>query len=288
MASQITSNSTISCIIGPLWGETTSHQWIPLTKEANDVENVSIRQHDFVCPGTKFKGLFFTKLIQSNTVEDTKNITLVLKIFRKHENIFAISTNPQHRDDTGCCDPSWTCLFYLLTYCQISNISHTCGCLYSIHWSQVFSREWRCSWSSADRRCSNYIWVIDNFIILGAAYIRGFMVASTQYCWSEPEGITASTHPLMECWCVFMGHHIDGLMQERRNSSVLAMELCLSCSNPSTYGFYYQRTININVVFVSGKSILGIAALTIWIPTIFSLKGCKTHLEKGKYRNYRN
>ena len=26
------------------------------------------------------------------------------------------------------------------------------------------SREWRCSWSSADRRCSNYIWVINNSI----------------------------------------------------------------------------------------------------------------------------
>ena len=29
------------------------------------------------------------------------------------------------------------------------------------------SREWRCSWSSADRRCSNYIWVIDNFLFKG-------------------------------------------------------------------------------------------------------------------------
>ena len=37
------------------------------------------------------------------------------------------------------------------------------------------SRERRCSWSSADRRCSNYIWVIDNFIaFLGASYIRDF------------------------------------------------------------------------------------------------------------------
>ena len=26
--------------------------------------------------------------------------------------------------------------------------------------------------------------------------------------------------------------HIDGLVQERRNSSALAMELCLSCTNP--------------------------------------------------------
>ena len=38
------------------------------------------------------------------------------------------------------------------------------SCLCPIHWSQVLSAEWRCSWSSADRRCSNYIWVFNNFI----------------------------------------------------------------------------------------------------------------------------
>ena len=53
----------------------------------------------------------------------------------------------------------------------------SCICLCSIHWSQVLSREWRCSWSSADRRCSNYIWVINNFIAYSAAaYIRGLTV----------------------------------------------------------------------------------------------------------------
>ena len=41
----------------------------------------------------------------------------------------------------------------------------------------MLSREWRCSWSSADRRCSNYIWVINSFIAYqGATYIRGLMV----------------------------------------------------------------------------------------------------------------
>ena len=51
------------------------------------------------------------------------------------------------------------------------------GCLCRIHWSQMSSREWRCSWSSADRRCSNYIWMIDNFIsYYGASYIRGFTI----------------------------------------------------------------------------------------------------------------
>ena len=30
-----------------------------------------------------------------------------------------------------------------------------CSCLCLIHWSQVSSREWRCSWSNTDRQCSN-------------------------------------------------------------------------------------------------------------------------------------
>ena len=53
----------------------------------------------------------------------------------------------------------------------------SCSWLRSIHGSQVLSWEWRCSWSSADRWCSNYIWVINNFIAYeGATYIRGFTV----------------------------------------------------------------------------------------------------------------
>ena len=38
------------------------------------------------------------------------------------------------------------------------------SCLCQIHWRQVWSQEWRCSRSSADRRCSNYIWVIKNLL----------------------------------------------------------------------------------------------------------------------------
>ena len=49
----------------------------------------------------------------------------------------------------------------------------TCSCRCEIYWSQVLSGEWRCSWSSADRRCSSYIWVINNLIAhLSASYIR--------------------------------------------------------------------------------------------------------------------
>ena len=58
----------------------------------------------------------------------------------------------------------------------------SCSCLCPIHCNQVLSREWRCSWSSwssADRRCSNYIWVINNLIAyLAASYIRDLTVVS--------------------------------------------------------------------------------------------------------------
>ena len=53
----------------------------------------------------------------------------------------------------------------------------SCSCLWPIHWSQLLSSEWRCNWSSADRRCSNFIWVINNCIASsGASYIRGFTI----------------------------------------------------------------------------------------------------------------
>ena len=53
----------------------------------------------------------------------------------------------------------------------------SCSCLCPIYWSQALSQEWRCGWSNADRRCSNYIWVINNFISYqGAAYNRGLTV----------------------------------------------------------------------------------------------------------------
>ena len=55
----------------------------------------------------------------------------------------------------------------------------SCSGLCPIQWSQMLSWEWRCSWSSTDRRCSNYIWVINNFIAYkGATYIRGFTVVT--------------------------------------------------------------------------------------------------------------
>ena len=45
------------------------------------------------------------------------------------------------------------------------------SCLCPIHWSHVLGRELRCSWSSTDRRCSNYMWVINIFIVTNVLLI---------------------------------------------------------------------------------------------------------------------
>ena len=51
------------------------------------------------------------------------------------------------------------------------------SCLCPVHWSPVLGREWRCSWSSADRRCSKYIWVITKCVAYkGATYITDLTV----------------------------------------------------------------------------------------------------------------
>ena len=76
----------------------------------------------------------------------------------------------------------------------------SCSCLCPIHWSQVLSREWRCSWCSADRRWSNYIWVITNFIAYwGAPYIRGLTVhiVKMSYFQQYVLSLTDITHECM-------------------------------------------------------------------------------------------
>ena len=64
-------------------------------------------------------------------------------------------------------------------------------CLCPIHWSQVLSWEWRCSWSSADRWCSNYIWVIKIFI---ASYIRDFTVNNWTCQGTIPTDLLSQLH----------------------------------------------------------------------------------------------
>ena len=88
-----------------------------------------------------------------------------------------------------------------------------------IYWSQVLSREWRCSWSSADKRCSNYIWMINNFIACyGATYIEvwryplvfhkeGFQQTAVSHC----RGMIANAY-IFPCF-PRTNHYTNGLTQ---------------------------------------------------------------------------
>ena len=104
----------------------------------------------------------------------------ILLCFFSHFRLVSTHWSPNQHDTT------FTNIIYLRLrhgYRQISNIrgtksqnlndSHLVLRLFSpsLYWSHVFSREWRCSWSSADRRCSNYIWVINNLIAYKGALI---------------------------------------------------------------------------------------------------------------------
>ena len=110
------------------------------------------------------------------------------------------------------------------------------SCLRSIHWIQVLSWEWRCSWSSADRRCSNYIWVINNFIAYeGATYTRGFTVQLMYGVISYLLGPCASSRLISLEWllpkCTFLINSLwpSDDIWPHRSGSILAqvMAFCL-------------------------------------------------------------
>ena len=83
----------------------------------------------------------------------------------------------------------------------------SCNCLCPIHRNQMSSREWRYSWSSADRRCSNSILVISNFIAYsGALFNRGVAV----YIFSLNIYLLGSTFHVCSYLYVYQ-HKLDNL-----------------------------------------------------------------------------
>ena len=83
----------------------------------------------------------------------------------------------EHIGDLQSCTKPLICIQMNTWMTKFSNIRRTksqnlnvsrLGLQLSLHniscWSQILSGEWRCSWSSADRWCSNYIRVINNLM----------------------------------------------------------------------------------------------------------------------------
>ena len=169
---------------GPDWGN--EHPWIDLQLHLNVC---GMAQHIL-----RFMRTIYTVLRLTHWGRDkiTANSQTTFSNFieRKCMSFAIIWTNDgQFTAWRICCQwvDVWFCLILstftihsrlirLNNYRKVSNIRRTksktwmvlvpsCSSIYLIHWSQVSSWEWRYSWSSADRRCSNYIWVINNLIV---------------------------------------------------------------------------------------------------------------------------
>ena len=129
----------------------------------------------------------------------------------------------------------------------------SCSCLGPIHWSQVLSREWRCSWSSADRRCPNYIWGINNLIAYkGATYIRDLTVCIIEVITLPADDLaptgarsSASTVIPNSIYHRYTRPTLKGLI------SIIYMNTgsngWYSCSVPHKVGYKSLTTISINI-----------------------------------------
>ena len=143
------SNGNIFSITGPLWGESTGHRiFYVFYVRPNKRLNIQWNCRWF---GTPWCLCGVTVIITS------LSLSLSLSLCQWNNSEGQHHTVSNHNKE----------------YRQVSNIRRAksqqilvlpCDFLCRTPWSQVSSREWRCSCSSADRRCSNYIWVIDNFI----------------------------------------------------------------------------------------------------------------------------
>ena len=96
--------------------------------------------------------------------------------------------------------------------------------LFSIHGSNVMSLQ--------EHACDLIAWgphAFDVMTFMTCIHNEAFHAAFSQ-------GPCVGIYQDRSTFCeICSENHIDGLVQERRNSSALAMELCLSCINPSIW-----------------------------------------------------
>ena len=147
-----------------------------------------------------------TTISESNTVTvnvSIKILAAIVVVFTQHHHTFSsISTKTGYWYvlRVGVNNPQWNTSLQSETevgisasdYCQTCDISRIksqnlnasrlvfAAVFAEIHWIKLLCRECRCSWRSADRRCSNYIWMKYNFIARCGSYIIGLAVPPPQ------------------------------------------------------------------------------------------------------------
>ena len=133
------------------------------------------------------------------------------------------------------------------------NISHIANCNVSDNFSDSHHSaiSWKLWWCHDMGRLSTLLALCEwNALVTGGILTQW---AGDENIWCflccYREQTAGKTAELLVIWDAMMltWHHwnIDGLVQERRNSSALAMELRLSCTNPSIYNMKHVASIPI-------------------------------------------
>ena len=147
----------------------------------------------------------------------------------------------------------------------------SCSCLCPIPRSQALSREWGYSWSSADRRCSNYIWVINSFIAYwGATYIRGLTVLQIALDLSNR---TIALVPV---------NQLDRICVNGSHESTRIDYICWVIIS----FIAYKGAIFIRVLTVLVKSLQSISHLKAWHPEIFKSSVTRHHMYCSNFNGH--
>ena len=125
-----------------------------------------------------------------------------------------------------------------LLACNISYIANASDNFSDSHHSAISCKLW---WCHDMGRLSTLLALCEWNTLVTGGILTQWAGDENIWCflWCYREQAAGKTAELSVIWDAMMltWHHwnIDGLVQERRNSSALAMELRLSCTNPSIY-----------------------------------------------------
>ena len=140
--------------------------------------------------------------------------------------------------------------------CSLTALS-SCSFPRAIYWNHGLSREWRYNYSSANRRCSHYIWVCNNFIYYKCASCIGDLTVNSfiylpmpqSRCWilckRSPASYMKHVAHYLSKW--YISDYSKGLWHIIFRRIVFLAIRCISCSG---YSFINQVAFNSRIFWI--------------------------------------
>ena len=145
----------------------------------------------------------------------------------------------------------------------------------------MLSRERRCSWSSADRRCSNNIWMINNFIVwYGATYIRGLTV---YHSWPMPRfevgqcPVSKSRKTYLDTVISVIWHEISWIQYFTGFNGITGPEWAWCCQH-----WFYTGSIRVHYVIFNWHS--GTVCVVLGAINLMAVGTCTHYLAVDIFR----